>query len=217
LAAIKKHNIFVNFKTYKTGSGKNAETLTRKIAGKNVVLVVQNADIYRTSKLSTVFAQHVDLVDTGRFTGHDYAVTLKENGAKGVLINHSEDKAKLKEIAKIIRICRSLHLTSLVCAETPKEAEKIARLRPDIIAIEPPELIATGVSVSRTDPGIVTRTVNAVRKVNKNIDILCGAGVWTGDDVKKAIKLGCKGVLVASAVMTSKHPKNVVEHFVNAL
>jgi triosephosphate isomerase (TIM) len=222
LAAIKKPRIFVNFKTYKEGSGKQAELMAKCLftaSASRTVLVVQNADLYRVSRNVSmpVFAQHIDAAGYGQFTGHDVAGTLKDNGASGVLINHSEDRLAINEIKTAIKMCRDANLTSLVCAKNQAEAAKIARLRPDIVAIEPPELIATGIAVSRAKPAVVTKTVKAVKKVNKKILVLCGAGITTGEDVKKAIELGCSGVLVASAIMKSKKPKSVLQEFVAAL
>ncbi len=220
MARPRRRNIFVNFKTYRQGSASSAEAMARKISsasGGHAIIIVQNADIYRVSKVvkATIFAQHVDAAGYGQFTGSDVAATLKENGASGVLINHSEDRAR--KISDIIKASKAAGLTALVCAEKPSEAALIARMHPDIIAIEPPELIGTGISVSKAKPHVVTAAVNAVRKVDKNMPVLCGAGITTSEDVRKAVKLGCSGVLVASAIMKAKTPEKVVKEFVAAL
>jgi triosephosphate isomerase len=43
------------------------------------------------------------------------------------------------------------------------------------------------------------------------VDPLCGAGVNSREDVEKAGELGCKGVLVSSAVMKAEDPREVLE------
>jgi len=64
------------------------------------------------------------------------------------------------------------------------------RSGPDYVAIEPPELIGSGVSVSKADPGIIERSVNAVRAVNPDVRVLTGAGIQSGECVKIAVDLG---------------------------
>jgi triosephosphate isomerase len=81
---------------------------------------------------------------------------------------------------------------------------------PDMIAIEPPELIGTGISISKARPELITESVKQIRKVNRSVKVLCGAGVTTAEDVSKALELGSEGVLVASAVAKSKDPRTVV-------
>jgi len=55
--------------------------------------------------------------------------------------------------------------------------------------------------VSKAKPEIVFDSVEAIRKVNPNVTVLCGAGISSGSDVSAAIKLGSSGVLVASGVV----------------
>jgi len=40
---------------------------------------------------------------------------------------------------------------------------------------------------------------------------LCGAGIVTGEDVAAAVKLGAKGVLVASGIVKAKNWIKVIE------
>jgi triosephosphate isomerase len=79
-----------------------------------------------------------------------------------------------------------------------------------MLAIEPPELIGGDISVTTADPGIVSNTVKAVKMINKNVKILCGAGVKNGKDVAKAIELGSDGVLLASGVVKAKEKEAVL-------
>jgi triosephosphate isomerase len=83
-----------------------------------------------------------------------------------------------------------------------------------MIAGEPPELIGGDISVTSADPGIVKDTVSAVEAVDANIPVLCGAGVKTGEDVRAALELGAKGVLLASGVVKASDPEAVLRDLV---
>ncbi|MFQ6095051.1 MAG: triose-phosphate isomerase, partial [Candidatus Bathyarchaeia archaeon] len=93
----------------------------------------------------------------------------------------------------------------------------VAMLEPDMIAVEPPELIGTGIPVSKAKPEVVTDTVQRVRKVNEQVVILCGAGITNGEDVAAALRLGTEGVLVASGIVKAKDPYKVMLEFAEAI
>jgi len=100
-----------------------------------------------------------------------------------------------------VKRARSLGLYTCVCSNNVDVSAAVAALRPDALAVEPPELIGSGISVSKAKPEVVTETVAAVRKVNPKVTILCGAGITKGEDVMSALRLGTEGVLVASGVV----------------
>ena len=203
--------IMINTKTYAEASGKDAVNLA-KVASKfkqNVSLCVQAADIANASKQNKfVLAQHVDIQPPGGHTGKVHLKALKENGAIGSLVNHSENRIPFKHIAETIALLQESKMLAVVCVKSPCEAKQIARLNPDAIAIEPPKLIGGDISVTTANPKIISRSVKAVHKINPKIPVLCGAGVKNGKDVKKAIELGAAGVLVASGVTKAKDKKN---------
>ncbi len=153
-----------------------------------------------------VFAQHADPVEPGARTGQVPVGVLKSIGVKGSILNHSERQILLKDIRSSVEMLRELGLTSVVCAPTPAESAAVSSLDPDAVAIEPPELIGTGIPVSRAKPEVVTDSVRSVMGVNPKVKVLCGAGITSGEDVSAAIKLGSYGVLVASAVAKSSDP-----------
>ena len=64
--------------------------------------------------------------------------------------------------------------------------------------------------MTTANPDIVKRTVDAIKKVSPDVKVLCGAGVKTGADVKKAIELGCSGVLLASGITKVADPKKAI-------
>jgi triosephosphate isomerase (TIM) len=216
--------LMINTKTYAEASGKDAVLLAKickEIASKtkkNISLCVQAVDIAPTSKQHKhILAQHIDIQTPGGHTGKIHLKALKENGCIGSIINHSENKISFKHIAESIALLQEAGMIAVVCVKTPCQARRVARLSPDAIAIEPPKLIGGDVSVTTANPKIISQSVNAVHKINPNIAVLCGAGVKNTNDVKKAIELGAKGVLVASGVVQAKNQKKAIEDLVKGL
>jgi triosephosphate isomerase len=210
--------IIINFKTYKEATGKNALKLAKKLKKVrcNVAIAPQFVDIKELSKKTKlpVLVQHIDPIDYGTHTGCVLAKSVKEAGAVGSLINHSEHQMRMRDIKKVVSICRKNKLVSVVCAANDRIAREVAMFNPDFIAIEPPELIATGIAVSKAKPQIVSRGVKAVHSVNRKVRVLCGAGISSGKDVKRAIELGSVGVLVSSAVVRNRRPERILKEFV---
>jgi len=216
--------IIVNFKTYLEATGKKAVELAKKAEKVSLETKVsigvapQHTDIATIAKSVKipVFAQHTDPVQPGSHTGHVLAEAVKETGATGTLINHSERQLKLSDIDAVIKITREKGLVSIVCANNPSISTAVATLKPDILAIEPPELIGTGIPVSKAKPEVITKTVRLVKEINPKVVILCGAGISHGEDVAAALRLGTQGVLVASGVVKAKDPYTVLCEFAEA-
>lgn len=206
--------IVLNLKTYQASFEKAlffADIAGEVVAETGVRIILAPPSLYlheAAERFSNVFAQHVDDVGPGAHTGSVPAAMLKAAGAKGSILNHSE--MRLDSMDRVRKTVDSLHqsgLESLVCAATTKEVAEIAHFSPTMIAVEPPELIGSGVSVSDAQPEIVINSVKAVKEVNHNIMALCGAGVSNKSDVQKSIELGAEGVLLASAFVKSEDPK----------
>ena len=216
--------IIVNFKTYSEATGRKAVELAKKAEKASnessvfIGVAPQFADVAAVAKAVgiPVFAQHIDPIKPGSYTGHVLAESIKEAGAVGTLINHSERQLKLSDISEVIGLARENGLISVVCANNPNISVAVATLKPDIIAIEPPELIGTGIPVSKAKPEVVTGTIKLVREVNSKVTILCGAGISHGEDVAAALKLGTQGVLVASGIVKAKDQYRVLREFAKA-
>jgi len=217
--------VLVNFKTYVEGTGKNALKLAKICEKVNletdvcVGVVPQFVDIAPIAGAVSipVFSQHIDPVSAGSFTGHVLPESVKEAGAVGTLINHSERRLKLADIDATITRTRKTDLISVICSNNTAVSTAAAALKPDMIAVEPPELIGTGIPVSKAKPEVVSGTVNLVRRVNRDVIILCGAGITQGEDVAAALRLGTEGVLVASGVVKAKDPYRVLIEFAEAV
>ncbi len=211
--------IAINYKAYPQAFGEKALEIAKqaekvaKETGVTVIVIPPFTELYRIIQAVEipVYAQHADPYKLGAHTGYIPIEALKEVGVKGVLLNHSEHQLKLVDIHKLVVKAKELGLETLVCGDTPEVGAAVAVLEPDMIAVEPPELIGTGIPVSKAKPEVVTKSVELIRKVNPKVKILTGAGITTGDDVAAAIKLGTIGVLVASAVMKAKDPYKVIK------
>ena len=124
---------------------------------------------------------------------------------------------KLADIDTTIKRARDAGLVSVVCANNPDVSAAVAALKPDMLAVEPPELIGTGIPVSKAKPEVVSGTVKLVKEISSDVVVLCGAGISAGEDVRAALKLGTEGVLVASAVVKAEDPYRVLLEFAEAV
>jgi len=213
----KKPLIAINFKTYESASGKEAVELakicdtTAKEAEANVIVCVQASDIHFVqSEVSIpVYAQHLDGVDFGSHTGKILADSVRENGGSGTLLNHSEDQYEPAALMQAHEHAKAEKLQTIICAGTLARAVEVAKLNPDFVAFEPPELIGGDVSVT-TKPELITQVINQIRAVNTECGILVGAGVKVAEDVRVALQLGCAGVLLASGITKANDPKSAL-------
>ncbi len=215
----------MNFKTYSQATGEKSLEIAKaaeKVSLETEVcigLAPQFSDIAPTANSTAVpvFAQHIDPIKPGSFTGHILPEAVKEAGAVGTLINHSERRLKLADIDATITRAREVGLISVVCTNNAAVSAAAAALKPDMIAVEPPELIGSGIPVSKAKPEVVTGTVELVKQVNPNVVILCGAGITKGDDVAAALHLGTEGVLVASGIVKAKDVYKALLDFAEAI
>ncbi len=200
--------IIINFKNYKTG--KAAFKLAKKIRKfiPKAIIAVPCTDIgylaYNT--LLTVYAQHIDHIESEKTTGLLHPKTIKAHGGKGSLLNHSEHKIPLKDIKESLRIAEKFSLKIALCASSISELKQLIKLKPNpyAIAFEDPKLISTGKSITKYNPKAIIKFIQIMKKTK--IIPLCGAGISTAEDVKQAYSLGCKGILIASAIANSKNP-----------
>lgn len=217
--------VILNYKTYLESSGLNALNLAHDLesaaeeSGITMVAAPQSADIYRISQEASlpIFAQHIDPISPGGHTGSNLIDTLIEAGVSGSLINHSEQRMKLADIAEVVKLCKDNNIESCVCTNNIETSKAVAALNPVAVAVEPPELIGTGIPVSQAQPEVVEDTVNEVKAINKDIKVLCGAGITTGDDMKAAMDLGADGVLLASGIIKAENPKEALLDLVSKL
>ncbi len=215
---LKTPTIVLNVKTYEEAIGKNAVSLAKSMeivaneTGVEMAIAVMDTDIFRCSNEVNIpiFAEHIDPIKPGSHTGWTLPNAVKDAGAVGTLINHSEHRLKLADIDACLSFAKDFDLDQIICTNNIKTSMAAAALGPHFVAVEPPELIGGDISVTTVDPGIVSGSVDAVKKINDSVGVLCGAGVKNGKDVKMAIKLGAQGVLLASGVVKAENKLEVL-------
>lgn len=210
-----------NFKNYENAIGTNAVKLAKihekvaKETGATICIAVSACDVFRVSQEVSipVFAQHVDAIDYGKFTGHILPQNIKKAGAVGTLLNHSERRIEFDVLQNTASCAQKANLARIICAENPDEIEKFTELDPDFVALEPPELIgSTTKSVASESPASITEAI----KKSRGIPVLVGAGINSVEDVKIALKLGAAGFLVATAITKCSDPEKALRDFVSA-
>lgn len=205
--------ILVNFKIYKETFGDGAEKLARicrKVmddSGVKVVPIVTAFDVARVKKImgdGDVFIQSVDNVDDGAKTGSISALQAISAGASGVLLNHSENRMEPGKIKSLLAKLPA-GFVSVVCIQTIGQAEGWAKnIKANYVAYEPTYLIGNREkSVSSEEPEKIRGMVTAF----EGKPVLVGAGIHQVSDIQSALKLGAKGVLLASDVVKSNDPE----------
>ena len=222
---VEKPIVMINFKTYESSTGKKALELAKicnKIAKEekaNIVVCVQPTDIYQISKQVSipVYTQHVDSIDYGANTGRILPQAVKDVGAKGTLINHSERRLRIDFLKSSIELAKKSGLIVVLCANDPETAEAVCSFGPNYIAVEPPELIGGDISVTSANPEIISESVKKIKELNPKIKVLVGAGIKTNLDFKKSIELGAEGILIASGITKAKNPEKALRSLIQGI
>ncbi len=214
----------INCKNYEEIAGekiikfvKTAEKVSKKYKVKIAISPPQHLIGLVANSSIPILAQHVDDYKVGSTTGFVIPELLKKSKVKGSLINHSEHRISSNEIQKLVLKLRQLEMISVVCVKDVVEVKKYAKLNPDYIAIEPPELIGSGKAVSKEKPELIEKAAEAVKSARNKTKLLCGAGIVSGEDVAKAIELGSKGILVASGIIKAKDWNNIMSEFAKSM
>lgn len=213
--------MIVNFKIYEQGTGLAALELAKihqqvaQETGASIAIAVNAIDLRAIVEAVNipVFAQHVDPITYGSHTGHLLPDLVKEAGAYGTLLNHAECQMEDMALRRAITMAKQAGLFTVVCANTPEKAAQILEFNPDMIAVEPPELIGGDISVSKAGPEIIERAVHLIGE-NRT---LVGAGVKDAEDVRIALNLGASGVLLASGVVRAADPYAVLMGLVSGM
>jgi len=219
--------VFINFKTYPQGTGREAIELAKilrqaqdKFASVKIIPVVQTVDVFRIRQAVDipVWVQHVDWQPQGQYTGWVNLEAVSEAGAEGTLLNHSEHPIPQGTIKQILsKIQNSKFKTQnfevMVCCKTLGQMERLVKLKPDFVGYEISELIGGEVSITDSNPKAIKHAVELCGK----IPLIVGAGVHQAEDLKKAMDLGAKGVLVSSAVVLAENPRQKLEDLISKL
>lgn len=170
----------------------------------DVVFTAQHVDLRVVAEKTTrliVTAQHMDPIVKGRGMGHILPESLVEAGARAVVLNHAEHQLSLAVLAETMRRAREVGLLTIVCADSDAECRAIATMAPDVMICEP----AANIAADQMDVGdYAERTTRIVKQVNPAILVGQGAGVTTGADVARVLRLGADGSGGTSGIV--RHP-----------
>lgn len=166
----------------------------------DIIFTTPVVDIRRVKENTSrihVFAPHMDPLYPGRGLADTLPESLVAAGCEGVMLNHVEKQVSREVLEKTMRRADEVGLTTIVCADSCKDASEIAALKADIIVAEPSELIGTGVSVG---PEYVEAATKAVKDVAPETLVLTAAGIHDGNDVYNTIKAGADATGSSSGI-----------------
>lgn len=217
--------LILNFKNYARVQGNGSIELARAAAvasrGMDVKVIVAPPTPMLSAVASRVrldvYSQSVSGQSGEKTTGLTLPESVKAAGAKGTILNHSEARMALKALEMLVPRVRRLGLAVCLCARNSREAASLARFGSEYLAVEPPELIGSGVAVSRARPEVVEETLKAARRSGYKGKVLCGAGIVSGDDVRRAVELGADGVMVASSVVNARDWRAAIRDLAGSL
>lgn len=161
-----------------------------------------------------VCVQSMDPLVPGRGMGHVLPESLKEAGADAVFLNHAENPKTLSDLYKCILRAAQLNMTSIVCADSITEARAVACMNPDIVLAEPTDLIGTG---HVADDSYTIETIQEVRKVNPDVQIMVASGVSTAEDCYNVIRLGADGTGGTSGILNAPSPAGRIREMAEAI
>ena len=207
----RKPVIVVNCKAYEQSFGEAGIRLAKqleevaKLKSVPIIICVPFTEITHIKKAVSipVYAQHVDDTGAGAHTGWITPQMLLAAGATGTLINHSEHR--VNDVERHVKAARAAGLKVILCTKDATEVKIYRNLDIEFLAVEPPELIGSEVSVSNARPELIAQCAKHCPD-----KLLVGAGVQSRSDVAKSLELGAKGVLVASHVVKAVSPKDVL-------
>jgi triosephosphate isomerase len=202
--------LFLSLKTYKESTGGAAIKLLSCVkrvsqeTGIEIIPAVQPTDIYRVKKELgiEVWAQHMDPIEPGKNMGWLSPYALKEAGATGLIINHSEHKMDDAHVKKILDKAKEYGLKSLICGFTPEMVIKFDSWEPNYISYEKEDLIGTGVPMFEQEAENIKKLVAVLKR-----PLIIGAGISTSEDIRQAVALGAAGAILASRFVLAKDPE----------
>jgi len=177
-----------------------------------IVPYTEIRDVARAAGNLIVLAPYMDAIRPGRGMGAVLPESIKEAGAKGVLMNHCERPMTLSAIKQTIDRANELDLLTFACADSVDEARAIAALRPDIICPEPTELVGSG---NASDMSYVLEVLKEIREIDPDIIVEQSAGITTGEQVFQFIMAGSEGAGAGSGIFTAKDPYAVADEMIS--
>lgn len=183
----------------------------------NIIFTASYADIRMVAEETEnlfVFAPHMDPIPIGRGVADVLPESIKAAGAVGVMLNHCEKPISLSVLRQTIMRADQIGLLSIVCADSIAEAKAIALFEPNIIVVEPTELIGTG---KTSDLDLVLASIVAVKSINSEILVLHAAGISSGKDVYNVIYAGAEATGSSSGIVKAPDSAAMVDEMIHAV
>lgn len=183
----------------------------------NIIFTASYADIRMVAEETEnlfVFAPHMDPIPIGRGVADVLPESIKAAGAVGVMLNHCEKPISLSVLRQTIMRADEIGLLSIVCADSIAEAKAIALFEPNIIVVEPTELIGTG---KTSDLDLVLASIVAVKSINPEILVLHAAGISSGKDVYNVIYAGAEATGSSSGIVKAPDSAAMVDEMIHAV
>jgi len=154
-----------------------------------------------------IWTEHVDAATFGAHTGSIIPEAVKEDGATGTFLNHSEHRfPDIKTLEIAIARAKEVGLKTLIFAGSLEELGNVLKLKPDYVSYEPPELVGSKTtSVAEAEPEIIGKAVTMAK--DEGLPLIVGAGIKSSEDIKVSLELGATGFAIASSIVTSPDPK----------
>ena len=207
--------LFINYKTYEEGSGKNAVALTKileNVAHESqikIIPVVQiiDAEMVIASTTLEVWIQHVDPIGYGAHTGWTLPEEASKIGVSGVFLNHSEHKFdNFDNLYKANEKAMAANLKTLIFAGDIPELKKVCDLAPTYVSYEPPELVGSVTnSVAMAKLEIIQEAAGVAGSFD--LPLIVGAGIHSQEDIRTSLSLGATGFAVATDIVKAADPK----------
>ncbi|MCL4528439.1 MAG: triose-phosphate isomerase [Chloroflexi bacterium] len=197
---------------------KHADAMSEKYAVQ-IIFTPQYVDIpllAHEMKRVLVFAQHMDSLKVGRGIGSVLPEAVKAAGAVGVLLNHVEKRLSMDELQRTMNRADEVGLATMVCADDLDDAVVIARMQPNIIIVESPELIGVG-KRSDGDQEAIAKINQTIWDINPEIKVLHGAGISCGQDVYDIIAAGAQGTGSTSGIIKANDPFAMLEEMIRSV
>lgn len=213
--------LLINPKAYLTGAAiKGFAIVADGLAAEldvDVVFTAQHVDLAPIAGATTnliVAAQHLDPMGYGRGMGHILPEGVIQAGARAVVLNHAEHPLSLGELDAAMRRAEEVGLTTIVCADSIRQCRAVAQLDPAIVICEPTVNIGTGVMAV---DDYITESTAAVKAVNPDILVVQGAGVGTGADVTRMIRLGADAAGTSSGLINAADRSSALRGMIEAV
>ena len=161
-----------------------------------------------------VFAQAMDLAEPGSSTGAILPQALAAAGADGVMLNHAERPLAEAVMPRAIEQARTAGLQTLVCAEDAAQATRFAAWAPDVILLEPHDLIGTA---HRSHRPWIAQANAAVARVDPRVLVMHGGGVADEYDVRAILAQGATGTGCTSAIVRASDRRATTERMIRAV